>query len=120
MKLKAVVFFSILFSCFGLHAGSLRLLNDTKYEMKVHIKGSDGSELGEVTVPPNSTVNWSDTYGQSGFSGGSSFEMNKSNKSKTPYAVHWITAKNEEEYSACYDVHTGTTVSANACRKGKR
>ena len=104
----------------SIYAGSLKLYNDTHMEMKVSIRGRDGTELGDLVVPPGQTVNWSDTFGQSGFAGKSSGSQNKSSGSTTPYTVRWRLSKTEDEYSTCWDVRTGATVTPKECQRSKK
>ena len=111
-----VVIFTFLFIA-ALDAGSLRLYNDTKLELKVYIRGRDGSELGNLIVQPGDTVNWSDTFGQAGYQGKSSIESTQKNKSLTPYTVIWRLSKTDDEYAVCHDVRTGALVSPKDCKR---
>lgn len=104
----------------SVYAGSLKLYNDSHIEMKASIRGRNGADLGDVLVIPGQTVNWSDTFGQSGYSGKSSAGQGRNNASMTPYTVTWRLSKTDDEYSTCTDVRTGATVTPKECRRSKK
>ena len=78
--------------CFGLfmimgtmlHAGSVRLINNSAYDLRAVIRGSDGSYLGEVVVSAQNSIGWQDSYGSVGQSRGPNAQMESGYRSKTP------------------------------------
>ncbi|NNM42725.1 MAG: hypothetical protein HKM07_00075 [Chlamydiae bacterium] len=101
-----------------LHAGSLTLINDTKYEMEVVIEGNDGSVFPVITIPGGQTERWDDnSFGHSRFLNKEGQENRNKNLTVTPYTVIWRLAKDQEFYSRCFAVRTGATVTANLCKQ---
>ena len=102
---------SILFGCIflgsfcSLEALSLRFQNQTAHSLTAEILGANGSLLGEVIVPSQKTVSWSDT----------SFPVKASSaKSVTPLTVHWF--DNDGELFHISDhVMTGALLQTNHC-----
>jgi hypothetical protein len=95
----------LLLAC-GVDAGSVRLSNNSSYQLRAVIRGGDGSYLGEVLVNPQQTMSWNDYNGAVAFP----------NQSLTPYTVLWFC--NDEEgspYAICTDVGSGFTVVAKSC-----
>lgn len=107
----------IFFLMSSLYAGSLTLINDSKYELQVSVEGNDGTEFEPIIIAPGETKKWSDqSYGHSRFNK----ENQKNNKSGsvTPYSITWRLAKDEQKdlYSECRKVRSGATVTANHCK----
>ena len=111
MILRWVLF---LFAPLFLSAGSIRLINNAPYDLRVVIRGADGSFLGEVVVLTQKESTWTDTYGQYGTSGGANADYNSSSRSKTPYTTLWY-CMDGGSYAVCDTVSTGAVVTAQGC-----
>ena len=84
----------------GLFAGSLKLINDSPFKLRVEIWGNDDSKIGELVIEKNTFQYWSDVFGEQGYQGSFS-DINKNySKSRTPYRVAWF-CMNGKEYSTC-------------------
>lgn len=95
-------------------ANSIRLINNSPYDLRAVIRGGDGSFLGEVVVKAQKESGWTDTYGQFGMSGGANPRYNQDTRSKTPYAVLWY-CMDGGDYGMCDVVSTGAVVTASSC-----
>src|SRR3972149_2099669 len=102
------LFFSLfLFCASAVFAGTVNLYNDTTWPLTAEVLAADGSLLGKEQVDPRKTVTWS-----GGWSGGE--------VSQTPYTVRWLCLEGGQEFSTCYSVSPGSTVSATLCEGGKQ
>ncbi len=106
--LLCLMFVTILGGSATLFAGSIRLKNDTTFELKAEIHGADGSYLGETTIMPHRTATWNQTQSHV-----DSPEM-KEKRGKTPFTVIWY-CMDGQDYSICENVATGALVSAKQC-----
>jgi hypothetical protein len=105
---KAISLFFVGFLLLGafleqLEAGSVRLVNNTPYKLRVVVRGNDGSFMGELVIDPHGTNTWTD-----GFAG------MPGNNTLTPYTVLWYCIEGDP-FSTCYPVAPGTTVLALGC-----
>ncbi len=100
--------------CTLLHAGSVRLINNSSYDLRAVIRGSDGSYLGEVVVPAQNSISWQDSYGSVGQSRGPNAQMESGYRSKTPYSVLWY-CMDGKDYGLCDTVSTGAVVLSQGC-----
>ncbi|MBI3236297.1 MAG: hypothetical protein HYZ48_01100 [Chlamydiales bacterium] len=98
----------------SLHAGSIRLKNNSRYQLRVIVEGSDGSHLGEVLIKAQDSLNWTDTYGQRSNNRGAQKPLQRGDSSKTPYTISWY-CMDGGLYSSCSDVAVGSLIMANAC-----
>lgn len=116
MKLRYWVFavLSIVFFPYLLFAGSVRLINNSPYDLRSVIRGADGSYLGEVIVKSQKETVWTDTYGNYGTYGGANARVNQNYRSKTPYTVLWYCIDGGD-YGVCDTVATGAVVTAQGC-----
>ncbi len=89
----------------SLHAGSVRLSNDSAFKLIAKIRGADGSDMGTVVVNPQQTMSWNDYWGSVG----------SYTQSKTPYTVAWYCEEDGTDFSVCNQVPTGATVTAMTC-----
>lgn len=112
-------FLALLLCTMALEAGSVNLVNDSPYRLRVVIRATDGTFLGEMVIPAQNTAVWTDGY--RGLPG----SLN-SVRSQTPYQVLWY-CLDGSPFSTTSLVATGTTVTANngdgakECRgKGKK
>jgi len=101
---RALIFLSCLFFCFSLFAGTVRLANNSPYQLRAVIRGADGSYLGEMVINAGQTMSWSDTYGPVGPGGG--VHLDEPTRSQTPYTVLWY-CLDGNDYSINSDVATG-------------
>jgi hypothetical protein len=107
--------FLIIFSFpFFLCAGTVRMINNSPYDLRAVVRGSDGSYLGEVVVRSQKESVWTDTYGQYGLYGGADANANQNYASKTPYTVLWY-CMDGYDYAVCDTVSTGAVVTAQGC-----
>ncbi len=114
MLLRLYTFLGILFIPLFLNAGTIRLTNNSPYDLRVVIRGADGSFLGELVVKSQNETVWTDTYGQYGMYGGGNATANQSYLSKTPYTVLWY-CLDGADYAVCDTVATGAMVTAQSC-----
>jgi len=115
-----VLFFGALLSIpLFLHAGTVRLMNDSQFPLTAVIYAADGTQLGETVVSPEQTMDWSteefSTEGdQFQHFGTPSLEEQDATYSQTPYTVTW-SCSDGTQFSICQDVATGATVTAQGC-----
>jgi hypothetical protein len=116
MFCRKIVFvvLGLIFFPYFLHANSVRLINNSPYDLRAAIRGGDGSFLGEVVVKAQKETVWTDTYGQYGMYGGANPSMNEDYRSKTPYTVLWY-CLDGADYGICDTVSTGAVVTAQGC-----
>jgi hypothetical protein len=105
---------SLIFSICLIQAGTVRLVNNSPYDLRAVIRGSDGSFLGELVVKSQDENDWTDNYGQFGLYGGANPSMNENYQSKTPYTVLWY-CLDGADYAVCDTVSTGAVVMAQSC-----
>jgi hypothetical protein len=86
-------------------AGSVRLVNDTKYTLRAVIQGSKGDTLGELIVKAGQTSGWTDNYGYTGFS------KTPEPEAQTPYTITWLCPEGKT-FSTCYNIPSGTIAIA--------
>ncbi len=98
-------------SCF---AGSLRLINDSPYQLRAVIRGNDGTFLGEVILQPEHALTWNDSNGQLGYFGKGNVYQEQSTRAQTPYTVLWY-CQEGADYAVCDMMPTGATVTAQGC-----
>ncbi len=103
----------LLFSS-AVFANSVRLMNNSPYDLRAVIRGSDGTFLGEVIVKAQKESIWSDSYGQYGMSGGANPRNNQDSRSQTPYTVLWY-CMDGGSYGVCDTVSTGAFVTSQSC-----
>lgn len=109
-----ILFVAIIFFPLLLNAGSVRLFNDSAYDLKAVIRGSDGSFMGEIIVPAQKETVWQGTYGKYEPYGGTNPNPNQNYRSKTPYTVLWY-CLDGSDYAVCDTVSTGALVRAQGC-----
>ncbi len=91
--------------CIGfLHAGTVRLFNDSPFRLRGVVRGSDGTLLGEYIINSQTSSTWSDTWD------GYSPPANPS-RSQTPYTVLWYCLDGAPFSTANY-INTGGTATA--------
>jgi hypothetical protein len=108
------VVLGMVFSPYLLFAGSVRLINNSPYDLRGVIRGADGSYLGEVIVKAQKETVWTDSYGNYGMYGGANASVNQNYRSKTPYTVLWY-CMDGSDYAVCDTVSTGAVVTAQGC-----
>ncbi len=108
------LFFLFLILFCPLFSGTVRLYNDSPYNLRVVVRGNDGSYLGELMMPPQNFSTWTDANRQAGvFGKGNPYSMGPS-MSQLPYTVMWY-CMDGSDYSVCGNVFTGSTVTAQTC-----
>lgn len=107
-------FLCLLFFPCLLFAGSIRLVNNSPYDLRAVIRGADNSFLGEVIVKSQRESDWTDTYGNYGTYGGANARENQSSRSRTPYTVLWYCLEGGD-YGVCDTVATGAMVTSSSC-----
>ena len=117
MKRFLVILFLICFSSV-LQANSVRLINNSPYNLRAVVRGSDGSFLGEFIVNTQDETSWVDTSGQYGSMGGANARAGQAYRSKTPYTVLWY-CMDGSDYAMCDTVSTGAVVTAQSCSGAK-
>ena len=87
-------------------AGTVNLINDSPYTLRSVIYAADGTILGEMVLNPEHSIRWTDTYGQTGYFGSGSVKEERTERSQTPYEVHWE-CMNGDDFSISSQVSTG-------------
>lgn len=108
--MKKVLWSLILGVCFygqALFAESVILINDSAFQLRAVVQGADGTELGQVTVPPGNTMTWSPSFCSM------SEEQMNAPRSQTPYNVFWYCPEGSS-YSVCMAVPNGGAVTAQS------
>lgn len=95
-------------------ANSIRLVNSSPYDLRVVVRGSDGSFLGEMVIKSQNQLTWTDTYSQYGAMGGANARVQQDYRSKTPYTVLWY-CMDGTDYAMCDTVSTGALVTSQSC-----
>ncbi|MBS3905193.1 MAG: hypothetical protein KGZ39_07695 [Simkania sp.] len=98
---KRCFFLLILFLLPTLHAGTVILINDSPYQLRAVVRGSDGSVKGEMVIDATNTSAWTDTF--QGYS--------RPDRSQTPYTVLWY-CLDGSPFSVFSGVATGGTATA--------
>lgn len=102
---KKLFFVCMFFASSMLFATSLRLTNDSSYNLRVVISSSDGTQLSEIEVEKGQTEKWDDSNIPKG--------SVQPKHSITPLTVTWF--RDEEQFSQCKGVHSGASVSSTGC-----
>lgn len=104
------IFLFLFLSAFSaaLFSGSVRLYNDSPYQLRAVVSGADGSYLGELVMAPNSSSSWTDSNTQFGI-----YDRQRE-FSVTPYTVMWH-CLDGGDYSICTNVPNGSSVTAQTC-----
>lgn len=104
------------FFCFwaSLEAGSVRLYNNSNFDLRAVIRGADGYYLGELVVRAQNTAVWTDSYSYAGGYRGPNAQIESGYRSKTPYIVIWY-CMDGKDYAVCDTVSTGAVVMALNC-----
>jgi len=108
---KWILFCFAILTSFCAHAASVRLINDSPYQLRAVVRAADGTLLGEMVINSRQTSTWSDAYGKPGY-------INQPTYSQTPYSILWY-CMNGDDYSFCDDISTGSTVTAQSCSGGR-
>jgi hypothetical protein len=115
MRFLPLFFISIFFSAAALvHAGSVRLFNNSSFDLRAVVRGADGSYLGEVVVRAQNTAVWTDSYVYAGGYRGPNAQVESGYRSKTPYVVIWY-CMDGKDYAVCDTVSTAAVVQALGC-----
>ena len=105
---------SMVFCPYLLFAGTVRLINNSPYDLRAVIRGGDGTFLSEVVIKSQKETAWTDTYGNYGVWGGANAEVNQAYRSRTPYTVLWY-CLDGGDYAVCDTVATGAVVTSQSC-----
>lgn len=97
-----VCFLSLVLSVTSVHAGSVRLANDSPFPLIAKVSSAAGKVLGTKEVPPHQTVTWEGSW-------------SGSSVSESPYSVRWICKEGGKDFSSCTFVGEGALVSAQTC-----
>lgn len=90
---------AFIFSSTLLFGGSVRIYNDSPYQLTANILAADGSHQGSLTLAPQQQAQWQDFSGKN------------ATWSQTPYTVILI-CKNGKQFGTVHGVQQGGTVSA--------
>lgn len=113
-KMRAFVFWGLVFCPCLLFAGTVRLINTAPYDLRAVIRGSDGTFLGEIIVQAQKETVWTDAYSQYGMYGGANALYGQNTRSQTPYTILWYCVDGGD-YAVCDTVSTGAVVTAQTC-----
>jgi hypothetical protein len=108
-KTLALTLIYLVFFIICLEAESVRLFNDSAYDLRAVIRGADNSFLGEMIIRSQNSTTWYNTYGP--------YESRtpvQKIRSQTPYKVVWY-CLNGEQFSMCDTVATGGVAVALSC-----
>ncbi|MDR2539920.1 MAG: hypothetical protein LBC45_04955 [Chlamydiales bacterium] len=92
-----------------MQAESIRLFNDSVYDLRAVVRGADGSFLAEMLIRAQNSAIWHNTYGPY-----QSRVPIQQSRSQTPYVVVWYCLSGEQ-FSICDTVATGGVVEALSC-----
>jgi hypothetical protein len=113
--MRFVFFAVILILVHPLYAGTVRLVNNSHFDLRAVVRGADGTFLSEVVVHAQNIANWTDSYHAAGaYEGPPPGQEQSGYQSKTPYTVIW-SCMDGSDYSVCDGVATGATVTALGC-----
>ena len=93
---------ALVLSATSLHAGEIRLANDSPFPLVAEVSSASGKVLGTKDVPPNQTVTWEGAW-------------TGSTESVSPYSVRWKCKNGGKDFSSCSFVGEGSLVSAETC-----
>ncbi len=114
LKLCVFVFLGALLFPLLIFAGSVRLINNSPYDLRAVVRGADGTYLSEIIVKSQKESTWTDTYGNYGTYGGANARVNQNYRSRTPYTVIWY-CMDGGDYAVCDMVSTGAVVTSQGC-----
>ncbi len=95
-------------------AGSVRLYNNSTFDLRAVVRGSDGSYLGEIVVKAQNTSSWTDSYVFAGGYLGPNAQIESGYRSKTPYVVIWY-CMDGKDFAVCDTVSNAAVVMALSC-----
>lgn len=105
--MKRIVFLlSLVLSVTSVHAGAVRLANDSPFTLVAEVSSAAGKVLGTKEVLPQQTVTWEGSW-------------SGSTKSESPYSVRWMCKDGGKDFSSCTFVGEGALVSAETCPGAK-
>lgn len=96
----------------SLSAVTVHLSNDTIYYLDAEIKNARGELQVKITLPPDALMDWSDTYGEQGYSGPFPPPPDQHVYSSTPFTVTWRCPEGDV-YSVDTHVAPGAVVQAS-------
>lgn len=108
--MKRLFLFLLLFPLL-LCANSVRLINNSPYDLRAVIRGGDGSFLSEMIIKSQKEMTWTDTYGNYGSNSGANESINQNSRSKTPYTVLWYCLAGAS-YGVSDNVATGAVATS--------
>ncbi len=111
-----LVLFVSAFFIINAFASSIRLNNNSPYDLRATIRGNHGKILGNVEVISEQIVIWEDRYVVRDYSELRPMNRETEGFSQTPYTVVWTIIDGGEIYSTCRQVASGEMVSAGSCR----
>lgn len=113
--IQAVKYFLLLLWSFSaLHAGTVRLFNNSNFDLRAVVRGADGTYLGEMNVKAQTVSSWSDSYIYAGGYRGPIRQFQSYAISRTPYIVQWY-CMDGKDFAYCDTTATGATVMALNC-----
>jgi hypothetical protein len=107
-KFWLIIIFSV---CSTLSAGTIRIFNDSAYKLRVVIRSSDGTYVGEMVMLPQHFNTWTGEYNDFDSVGGDPEGFVKPSPGQPPYTVQWF-CLDGGLYSISTNVATGGTVTA--------
>jgi hypothetical protein len=113
MRRKALILIVLLWTL-SLDAGTVRLYNNSNVDLRVVVRGSDGSIQGELVVKAQNFSTWTDSYIPAGGYRGPILQNKTYDRTMTPYVVEWY-CMDGKDYAVCDTVSTGAVVMATNC-----
>ena len=108
-KIWILVSACFLFLTIYTRAESVRLFNDSPYDLRAVIRGADNTFLGEMLIRSQNSTTWYNTYGPY-----QSTVPIQENRSQTPYKVVWYCLSGEQ-FAMCDTIATGGAAVALSC-----
>jgi len=110
--MQKILFFLIILNTF-LFADSIKLFNDSPFELTAIVQSADGKIVAQKNFAPEEQAVWSTDQTSTEWT--SSFDASSS---YTPYTVIWRCSY-EGYYSVCAEVAAGAMVTAHSCPGSK-
>jgi hypothetical protein len=111
-SVRRILFF--IFLSVSLQAGTVRLFNNSNFDLRAVVRGSDGSYLGEMVVKAQTVSSWSDSYIYAGGYRGPIRQYQSYTRTRTPYVVQWY-CMDGKDFAYCDTTSTGALVMALNC-----
>ena len=110
---------ALVLSSFSLHAGYVKLTNDSHYTLRAEVRGNDGTLIGDVVIKPHQISRLVDSYSLPPPSLPNGASQEGPVHSFSSYSVRWF-CMDGDEFSFCSLVPSGATAVAKSCTGRKK